>query len=259
MTDHAPALDGEYQELPVDRLDFTSWNPNEMDEGEETLLAENVQQLGFIDPIQVVPLTNGRYRVIGGEHRVRVMAKLGRTVIPCISLTDAKWQDEDLQKFVSVRLNVLRGKLNPEKMLKLYQEMVAKYGAEALQRMFAFTDKAAFEKVIKGVKAGLSKSGLSKGAQEEIGKKVGKAKNLDELGQILSKVYDQRGTMLQQGFIAFTYQGSDSVYIRMTPGMKAALDKVMAYCVQAGEDINELMEPVTLQYAEAISSKLPKS
>jgi hypothetical protein len=33
----------------------------------------------------------------------------------------------------------------------------------------------------------------------------------------------------------------------------------MAYCVQAGEDINELMEPVTLQYAEAISSKLPKS
>jgi hypothetical protein len=258
MPDRAPALDGEYQELPVDKLDFSSWNPNEMDEDEEGLLTENVQQLGFIDPIQVVPLTNGRFRVIGGEHRVRVMAKLGRTIIPCITLTDAKWQDEDLQKFVTVRLNMLRGHLNPEKMVKLHQEMVAKYGAEALQRMFAFTDKAAFAKVLKGVQAGLKKSGLSKGAQEEIGKKVGKAKNLDELGQILSKVYDQKGMMLQQGFIAFTYQGSDSVYIRMTPEMKAALDKLMAYCVQSGENINELMVPVTLQYAEALATK-PKS
>lgn len=253
------ALDGEYEEIPVDRLDFSAWNPNEMEADEEELLTEQVQSLGFIAPIQVVPLTNGRYRVIGGEHRVRVMAKLGRTLIPCISLTDKKWQDEDLQKFVTVRLNVIHGQLNPEKMVKLYEEMAAKYGADAIHRMFAFTDKAAFDKVLKGVKAGLKKSGLSKGAQADAEKKLGKAKNLDELGQILSKVYDQKGTMLQQGFIAFTYQGADSVYIRMTPQMKAALDKVMAFCVQTGENINEIMEPVTLQYAEAVTTKLPKA
>lgn len=251
MAPQAPALDGEYQELSLDLLDFNTWNPNEMETAESDLLREQIQEVGFIDPAQVVPLTSGRYRVIGGEHRIRALASLGRTVIPCIVLKGPRWQDEDLQKFVTVRLNVLHGKLNPEKMAKLYQEMVAKYGADALQKMFAFTDAQAFKKAVDGVKAGLKRSGLPKSAQQQ----VGQAKTLDELGKILTTVFDKQGLMLKSGFVAFTYEGADHVYVRMTEPMKKAFDRLMAYCIQNSEDINDIMAPVTMAYVEAITKK----
>jgi hypothetical protein len=195
--------------------------------------------------------------VIGGEHRVKALRQTGATVAPCLVLTAARWQDEDLQKLVTVRLNVLHGKLNPEKMALLYKEMAEKYGAEAMQKMFAFTDEAAFKKVVKGVQDGLKHSGMSREAQREASARVGKTKNMDELGRVLSKVFDRQGTMLQHGFIAFTHEGVDHVYVRMTANMKKAFDRVMAYCVKAGEDINEIMEPVTAAYADAVADKKP--
>ena len=48
---------------------------------------------------------------------------------------------------------------------------------------------------------------------------------------------------------------ADHVYVRMNDAMKKALDRVLSHCVATGTDINEVMEPVTLEAANRLEGR----
>jgi intein/homing endonuclease len=133
---------GHQAEIEIDLLENNSYNPNSLGQGDFDRLVSEIQNVGFIAPIQVVPLATGKYRIIGGEHRVAAARELKLAKVPAMVLDGPKWQDEDLQQLVTVRLNVLHGKLNPEKLAVLYNRMAKTYGEEALQQLFAFCLRA---------------------------------------------------------------------------------------------------------------------
>jgi ParB family chromosome partitioning protein len=83
----------EVVEIPIDKIVPNTWNPNVMDDETFNRLAEEIQDVGMIDPIQVVPIEGEeeKYMILGGEHRWRVMKVLGYETIPCIVLTDEKF------------------------------------------------------------------------------------------------------------------------------------------------------------------------
>jgi uncharacterized ParB-like nuclease family protein len=129
-SEEAPERNSKLEELnvgqiPLEQLRPNPWNPNEMDDAAFNRLAEELQDVGMIDPIQVVPMEDGLYRIIGGEHRYQVARTLGWKTLPCVVLSEARWKDEDLQKLVTVRLNVLRGKINPERMVSPYFDAIS--------------------------------------------------------------------------------------------------------------------------------------
>lgn len=230
-----------YEELPIDKIVFNAWNPNTMPEESLDRLADEIGNVGFLEPVQVVPLQDGKYRVLGGEHRVRACTKLGHATVPAVVLTDAKWQDEDLQKFVTVRLNVLKGKLDPARMAALYDEMAKKYGEDALQKLFAYTDKGAWNHTLTQIKKGLKQTGMPKKLVKEFDDASKEIRSVDDLSNILNQLMTKHGDTVQQSFMIFTYGGKDHVYIALDKESQKALRKATKWCTQTGNDINEVI------------------
>jgi len=233
----------ELKHIPIDLICPNSWNPQSQDEITFQRLVDEIRDVGFLDPLEVVPLDDGTYRIIGGEHRWQAAKVIGLEELPCSVLVDAKWQDEDLQKFVTVRLNVLKGKLDPEKFAKLYGEMATKYGADALQQLMGYTDTKAFQKVVGDVKRGLKKS-LPKDLQDEFDEKAKEAKTVEDLSNILQHLFAKHGDTVNLSFMVFSFGKQEHTYVQMNRQTKKALDKVLAYCRHANEDINDFLAPL---------------
>jgi ParB/RepB/Spo0J family partition protein len=249
--------EGVQEFIRVDLLDPNTWNAQVMDAEEFNRLVDEINEVGFTVPIQVVPLDNGRFRIIGGEHRWKAAKVVGMSTIPAYILTAKKWQDTDLQKFSSVRVNVIHGKLDPEKFIALYNEMVDKYGADNIQRLMGFVDESAFQKLVTGVKKGMRKS-LPKELQGEFDAAAKQVKTVEDLSKVIQAMFTRYGDTVNQSFMVFSHGNKQHLYIAMNPQMKKAMDRVMEYCRKSGEDINDFMEPLTKAYMQTADSRIKR-
>jgi hypothetical protein len=167
----------------------------------------------------------------------------GEDKIPCLILMGEKWQDEDLQKFVTVKLNMLKGKLNPEKFVRLYEEMATKYNAQELQKAFGFTNKGALNKIIKSATKA-AKQALPKEMHAELEEKARDAKTVDDIGRIVQEMFAKNGDTVDKSFMVFTYGKQEHVYVAMSNATRKVMDKVLLFCETSGTDLNELLAPV---------------
>jgi ParB-like nuclease family protein len=131
-------------EIPTDRLVFTDWNCNEMSEIKLAHLQDEIQNEvdptdpHFDEPLQVIPIkeSEGKYLVLGGEHRTKIARALNMPAVPCVIRHDlAKLSRKDLMLW-SVKRNNLRGRLNAQKYAEMECELIDKHGmtAEAARR-----------------------------------------------------------------------------------------------------------------------------
>ena len=253
-----PKSSFELKVLSVDLLEPNEWNPQEQSEATFNRLREEIRNVGFIDPIEVIPLDTGKYRILGGEHRWRAAMAEGMTEVPVISLTDKKWADVDLQKFTSVRVNVLKGDLNPEKFAKLYNQMADKYGAEALQGLMGFTNAKGFQKLLGGIHKGIKKS-LGDEAAKKFEEGAKETKTVEELSHLMQDMFAQYGDTLDQNFMVFSHGKKQHLFIAMSAQTKRAMEKVTEYCKMTKEDINEIMAPIILKCAKEAEKKMAES
>jgi hypothetical protein len=243
------------EKIPLGQLVPNEWNPNAMDPETFNRLTNELSNVGFIDPIQVVPTDDGRYRILGGEHRYQAAKVLGWDELPCVILTEERWQDEDLQKFVTVRLNMLHGKLNPTKMVQLYEEMADKYGEDSLQELFAFTDSDAWEGLLKEMTKGIKQSGLPKDMADKFDEAAKEIKTVEGLSHVLNKLFTDYGDTLKHNFMVFTFGGKEHLFIAMSKKMKKTMDRVKKFCVENDLDINAVMQPVTGKWLEHVEAE----
>jgi len=233
-------------------LDNNPWNPNFMEQDDFNRLIREIEDVGFIAPVQVVPIEGGRYRIVGGEHRVAAARELRLGTIPVMVLEGPRWQDEELQKLVTVRLNALTGKVNPDKMAILYRQMAKKYGEDALQNLFAYTDQNAWDKLVSGIKQGLSKAALPKEKQKEFTEKAKEAKTLKDLERILNELWSSYGDTVQLSFMIFTYGRREHFYISMDKKTREAVKKIGAHCKGHAKDINTVVGPALQALADVL-------
>ena len=244
------SLGGEYVELDLGLIDHNEWNPNEMKEREFERLMREISESGMIAPIQVVPMTDGRYRIIGGAHRFQVCQLLEYESIPAVVLTDEKWQDEGLQKLETVRLNMIKGGLNAEKMIDLYNDVSEQYGDEAMADLLGFTDERALAKIIGDVKRSMKDAGLPDEAIDQLDHEADKIKDsskfLDRLGDILERIYSTYGHTVDNRFIYFDWGGKKHLYVEVKgPTFKRVqkvMDRVSELGLNADTFFRELMD-----------------
>lgn len=244
----------EVRNVAVGEVHPNPWNPNSMGEEAFNRLVAEIREVGFIDPIQVVVLDDGTYRILGGEHRWKAAKALGLEEIPAVILSEARWQDEDLQKMVTVRLNVLRGKLDPGRMVQLYDDMAKKYGQDALQDLFAYTDSSAWTGMLSSIKRGLKKAGVSKAALDTFDKDAKEARSVEDLSHVLNDLFAKHGDTVDQSYMVFTYGSKEHVYIAMDKTTRAALKKVTNFCRDTGDDINSLVGPALQELASGLKA-----
>lgn len=232
-------------DVPIDLVVKNDFNPNEMDDLTFNRLVKEIEEIGMVNPIQVVPSPGGKFMIIAGEHRWQALQSLGWEKIPCNILTDERFMDPDLQELVTVRLNVIKGKLNPEKFTAMYKKQAEKYGVDQLKELFGYTSSDAWNKVTLGVEKSLEASGLGgTSLLSELKKRTKNVKSVDGLGKVLNSLFRQYGSDLSHSFMVFTYGGRKHLYVVLSDDSMSALEDVMELCRSEDKDINEVFEGV---------------
>ena len=220
-------------EVEITKLKKSEYNPNEMSDREFNMLCDDIQENGFVEFPQVVK--DGEYFIIvGGHHRVQAAKVLGFERIPVIVLPDEF--DEDKQKIQLIRWNMIKGKMNPEKFTKLFDEMAEKYDADILKEMMAFTDEDAFNKVYQQATEQLPPE-----IKEKLNATKEEITNIDNLAETLNRLFSEYGSTLEYSFMNFVYGGQTHTMIVMSPETKKELDKIKKECINKKQNINDVI------------------
>jgi hypothetical protein len=145
-------------------------------------------------------------------------------------------------KFVTVRLNMIHGKIDPERFAKLYNEMADKYGSDALQDLMGATDAKGYQKLLASVSKGLG--GISKKLKKEFDESAKEAKTVEELTTLLQELFAKYGDTMDLNFMVFVHGKKEHIYISMDPKMKASMEKLVEYCKLTKTDINTVIQPL---------------
>jgi len=200
-------------------------SPEEFD-----LLAENIDDVGFLDPILVVPLPNGKFRIIDGEHRFEQQRLSDAALVKCV-VADPEILDETKQKFQTVRFNKIRGKLNYKKFNELVEDLMqsGEYTYDELAHELGFADEDEFEAMLDSARESLP----SEEMKEEFDKAREEIKTVDDLSLVLNRLFTKYGDTLPANFMILDFGGKEHIWVRMPPReYKKIKDKVrecMAY------------------------------
>jgi len=122
----APVPGARFAELPVSAIEPNAKQPRYVfDEEALEELKTSIQEVGFLQPIVVRDIGDGRYELVMGERRWRAAQAVGRETIPAIvrdTRDDAMLRDALLE-------NIHRANLNPLEEAAAYQQLLEEFGA----------------------------------------------------------------------------------------------------------------------------------
>lgn len=123
-------------QISIEDLYANSYNSNKMPEIKFEALMDTIKRYGQTHPIQVVQDKEGKYRIIGGEHRWRAM-KLLR--FKTVDVLVREFEDEIDEKLASVEDN-LSGNPIPIKEAMIVAQATKKYKLKDLQKRMGQTE-----------------------------------------------------------------------------------------------------------------------
>lgn len=109
-------------EVLIDQIDPDPDQPRKVI-GELDELTESIRTHGLVQPIVVVPVDGGRYRILAGERRYHASKAAGRTSVPCVVRSVEDQQKLELQ----IIENIHRKDLNPIEEAESFQRLMAQF------------------------------------------------------------------------------------------------------------------------------------
>lgn len=234
------------EEIEVGKLIPDEMNPNEMDDRSFNALCESIQEEGWIEPIQVVPnviddgVVDG-YFIVGGHHRAKAAEVLGMEKVPAVVL-DPKKFDEDRRQWNLVKLNVLRGKLNPEKFARLYEDLTKRYDSEVVKTLMGFTSEDAFKRLYKDVKRQLPPE-----MREKLDSVADEIKTIDDLSTVLNRLFAEYGETLPSNMMVFSWGGKEVLWVRCSDAVWKGMKEIADDVAKKGGDINDALEELLFE------------
>jgi len=145
----------ENKDLQVDEVKLNTWNPNEMQPEKIDHLSTIISTLGFLQNIVVWQKPDGSFVCLDGEHRLKALdiAEIEKVEAKILTTTDLfkialKMREQGLlsfkpeptkeeaiaemvAEFITVLMNKIRGRENPEKVSLIYARAMEKRVQEA--------------------------------------------------------------------------------------------------------------------------------
>lgn len=236
--------------IDLDRIHPNEWNPNEQSDATFNKLVEEVREDGFHHPINVVPcecpkIEGLHFMIIGGEHRWKTAKVEGLPFIP--AYIHENW-DEQLQKLKTVRLNLISGELNPARFTKLVKGLEESIDPNLLPGLLGFDDGKEMARFIIADEERREKTFLDSLVAET--KKEKHA--VDSLTDIVSTLFAESGSTIDQNFMMFTYKGALQLVVLCDDPLWKKLKKVTDNLRETGESLTDFMEKaVSHQLAES--------
>lgn len=239
------------EELPLSVLEKNEHNPNKMTAKGFNLLVDNIARMGITDPILVVK-RGDKYRIVGGHHRAEAAEFLGYTQVPCTIITDPNF-DEDQENFQLMRHNMIKGKLDREGFVKLYEMVQERYTDEVLAEAFGFEDQTELKAMVKETAKSLPPEMRAK--FKEAAKEV---KTIKDLSGLLNRLFNSYGDTLPYGFMFMDFGGKDSVWVRMMQKDLNNVNDVFTILREEGKTLDGLLRAVLQSIAKNDNPELMK-
>jgi len=219
--------------VPIDKVEPNKWNPNKMSEENFNDLVENIKRVGWIDDIFVRPLEDGKYEIIGGEHRWRAAKVLGYKEVPCVirAMTDKEAVAQ------TGRMNFIKGRPGKNDLIRYYNAVLMKgWSKEEARDAMALRDDVMWKQVLDDTRAGLPDEMKSK--FDEMKDEI---KTLDDLSLVLNKLFNEYGDTVKYAFMFFMYGGKMHLMVEMDNNLKKIMNKLARYCSVNEININNVL------------------
>ncbi len=116
---------GGAQEISVGDIDPNPDQPRRtFSEESIAQLAQSIREQGLLQPILVVPMNGGRYRIVAGERRWRAARMTGLDTVPCM----IREMDVPTQMEIALVENLQREDLNPIEVAQGIQTLMRQCG-----------------------------------------------------------------------------------------------------------------------------------
>jgi len=226
---------GESVKIPIDRIKANQWNPNEMSVEQFNMLSDNVDKVKFLQPILVVPLPREEgelqmFRIVDGEHRFETMRINDEALIPCI-VADPEIFDEATQRKQTVRMNMIKGKVNVKKLATLVDDLIENFGQERDEIAYelGFPDSDIFQRLLDQARESLPNEDM----KQEFDKARKEIKTVDDLSIVLNRLFTEYGDTLPANFMVLDFGGKQHLWVRMRQGdfpkIRSAAKRVMEH------------------------------
>lgn len=220
-------------------------NTNQMSDNELARLIKEIQDEGFMVPLNVIPLPENKFLILGGEHRWKASKVLGMSYVPCIIHKAEKWTDMDNVDLETFKLNAIKGKINQEKFLQLYRRLCdnPNIGAEKVQEALGVTSSDEWKKLTRDIRQSLKDQNASQDVLNDVEKAEKSAKSPDELSKKLSKILKKHSESFRSNAIVIQDEKGESVLVKASENV-FRMFKILVESAQAkGQDINQLLAP----------------
>lgn len=116
------------QQVAVDKLNPSDYNPRKWDEDTTERLAESIRQFGLVDPLIVNGGSGRENVVIGGHFRLKVAKDLGYTEVPIVYVDIP---DVEREKELNLRLNKATGDWDWDMLAEFDESLLADVGFDS--------------------------------------------------------------------------------------------------------------------------------
>jgi hypothetical protein len=180
--------------------------------------------------------------IIDGEHRYTAAMLMDMAEIPCI-VSESLADDEDLQKFQTMRMNQIRGSLNRKKFQAMVEDLAKRHSISEIAEGMAFDDEDYLQSMISDARASLppEMKGEFDKAKEEI-------KTVDDLSLVLNRLFTKYGSTLPCNFMIMDFGGKEHLWVRFKDRHVYDLAKEKAsLCLSNKVTFSSLVERLLLQ------------
>lgn len=209
---------GEVISLPIELIEPNDFNYNEMSPEEFNLLVDNLNEVGLIQPIIVVPILPKeenkiyKFKIIGGEHRFEAMRLADASAIKAVICDPEKFNEKE-QMRQCARLNKIHGSPNKEKFKKFVEKMMVEHEItfDDMAAELGFVDQDEFHRMLEEARDSLP----TEEAKKDFDNVKDEIKTVDELTLILNKLFTKYGDTVPYNYMIIDFGGKDHIWVRM--------------------------------------------
>lgn len=214
--------------IPVEKIHPNDWNPNVLSDQMFNRLVDDMNRLGFLQPVLVTPEPDGTYRIIDGEHRYECAKLTDMTEIPCVVVSGDFANDETQQKFQTMRMNMIRGDVDKRKLASLVSELAEEMPVEEIAESMAFDNVDALRALIEDTRKDLPPE-----MRKEFDKAKEEIKTVDDLSLVLNRLFTKYGGTLPYHYMVMDFGGKEHIWVRLS---RKDLDDVRTFAETSREN-----------------------
>lgn len=245
--------------VPLHLLQPAPWNITKPSKRSLNLLISNIREVGFIETAVVVPkttgasfvtegnhVTSGEFRILSGHDKVLAATQVGMTEIPCFILPDTT--SEETQKLLTVRMNTIKKKLDPQTFMKLYYDLASNKAEETVKSQMMFSNEEELESLLKRDIAVQRQALPTEELKEALDAQKPKIKSVEDLANVVQELASRTGsTNLDKGYAIFTYGGQESIYVAMDKELREKIHKLVDRASVENRHISEIFNETMQQ------------